>query len=382
MLKALAPRDQFPILSRKNYLASHSLGAMPAGTPAELHRYAELWASQGILAWDGEWWEILGEFGDRVARILKAPPQSIVPCLNVTLGFAIIASCLNYTPQRNRIVLCDLEFTTTIPFWTAQKAHGAEIVMVHSEDGINVPVEAMEAAIDERTLLVVSSHAYFRSGALQDVERLQRRARQMGAWLVVDAYQSAGCVPIDIGAAGFDFLVAGCHKWLCGGPGGGFLHVRPDLVEQLEPRLLGWFALSQPFAYEKTHAPVLHRGIYRFLNGTPNVLALFAARQGLEWVESIGLEAIRRHSEQLTGWLLEQVTERGLTVKTPSRADRRNGMLCIDFPGAKECQSALQQRNVIVDYRPDCGIRVSPHFYNQKSDLEAFVEALDAVTNR
>jgi kynureninase len=380
--QALAPRDQFPILASKNYLASHSLGAMPAQTPQQLQHYTDLWASEGILAWDGEWWDILEEFGGRVERILKAPAHSVVPCLNVTLGFAAIASCLSYTPQRNRIVLCDLEFTTTIPFWSGQQAYGAELVVVASEDGVTVPTEAMEAAIDERTLLVVSSHAYFRSGALQDVVRLQRRAREMGAWLVVDAYQSAGCVPIDIGAADFDFFVAGCHKWLCGGPGGGFLHVRPALIEQLQPRLLGWFALSEPFAYEKTSKPVLHRGVNRFLNGTPNVLALFAARRGLEWVENVGLDAIRQHSQQLTSWLYEEVTRRGLRVKSPADPQRRNGMLCLDFPGAKECQAALQRRGVVVDYRPDCGIRVSPHFYNQKSDLESFLEALDAVTNR
>lgn len=379
MQQALAPREQFPILSRKNYLASHSLGAMPSGTPAELQHYTDLWANQGILAWDGEWWDILGEFGGRVERILNAPAHSVVPSLNVTLGFAIVASCLNYTPQRNRVVLCDLEFTTTLPFWSAQKAHGAELVVVHSQDGINVPVEEMEAAIDERTLLVVSSHAYFRSGALQDVVRLQRRARDMGAWLVVDAYQSAGCVPLDVSAADLDFLVGGCHKWLCGGPGGGFLYVRPGLVEQLEPRLLGWFALAQPFAYEKTRAPVLHRGIYRFLNGTPNVLALFAARQGLDWIEKLGIARIREHSQALTGWLLDQMTSRGLNVRTPSRADRRNGMICVDFPGARECQARLQERDIIVDYRPDCGIRISPHFYNQLSDLESFIAALDEI---
>lgn len=382
MQQALAPRDQFPILGSRNYLASHSLGAMPAGTPGELQRYTELWATQGILAWDGEWWQVIGEFGNRLERILGAAPSTIVPCLNVTLGFAAIASCLRYTPERRRIVLCDLEFTTSLPFWQSQEAYGAEVVILPSPDPVLMPIELLEEAIDERTALVVTSHAYFRSGALQQVERLQRRAREMGALLVVDAYQAAGCVPIDVTASGFDFLVGGCHKWLCGGPGGGFLYVRPELIQQLQPSLVGWFSLANPFAYEKTREPQLNKGILRFLNGTPNVLALFAARQGLEWVERLGLAAIRSHSQQLTGWLYGQLEERGLTVKSPKDPERRNGMVCVDFEGARQCQSALEQQGVIVDYRPDCGIRISPHFYNQQSDLEAFLEAFDQVRSR
>jgi kynureninase len=350
---------------------------MPAGTPRQLQRYTELWADQGILAWEGEWWDIVGEFGQRLERILNAPPQTVVPCLNVTLGFATIASCLRYSPDRNRIVLCDLEFTTSMPFWRGQQAYGAEVVVVASPDGISVPVDRLEEAIDERTALVVSSHAYFRSGALQEVDRLQRRARQMGALLVVDAYQSAGCVPIDLTASDFDFLVAGCHKWLCGGPGGGFLYVRPQLISQLQPNLAGWFSLAEPFAYEKNQD--LHSGHLRFLNGTPNVPGLYAARQGLDWIEKLGLPAIRSYSQHLTGWLWDQLQERGLRVKTPFDPERRNGMVCVDFEGARECQAALQSQEIVVDYRPDCGLRISPHFYNQISDLEAFLQAFDLI---
>lgn len=349
---------------------------MPVSTPDRLGDYTRQWAELGITAWDGPWWEAVGQFGDAVARILGAASSTVVPCNNVTMGFATVASCLTYTPQRPRIVLCDLEFTTTLPFWSAQQDYGAEIHLVRSEDGVSVDPARMEQAIDERTALVVTSHAYFRSGALQDIERLQRRAREHGALLVVDCYQSAGCVPLD--ASSFDFVVGGCHKWLCGGPGGGWLYVRPDLIESLRPRLCGWFSLSEPFAYEKAANPRFHSGVNRFLNGTPNVLALYAASAGLEWVERIGLPAIRRHSQQLTGWLLEEVKRRGLTVRTPHSPEARNGMLCIDFPEARAAQAALEQAGCILDYRPDCGIRVSPHFYNQQSDLEQFLTELDS----
>lgn len=381
-MQSLVDRSHFPILAQKNYLASHSLGAMPAQTPQVLQHYCDLWAQQGILAWDGEWWQSLADFGQRLERILLAAPRTIVPCLNVTLGFAVIASCLDFSGRRKKVVLSDLEFTTTLPFWQAQRNHGAVIHMVHSPDAIQVPVESLEEAIDEETALVVASHAFFRSGALQDIARIQQRARQVGALLVVDAYQSAGCVPINLTELDPDFLVGGCHKWLCGGPGGGFLYVRPQLVESLRPGLTGWFGLANPFGYEKTHAPTLHRGIYRFLNGTPNVLALFAAQAGLDWVEKVGMEAIRRHSQLLTGWLMERLVERGWTVKSPSDPNRRNGMICVDFPGSQATQAALQARDIIVDWRPDCGLRISPHFYNQRSDLEALIEALDEVVKR
>lgn len=380
MIEALVDRTQFPILATTNYLASHSLGAVPANTSSVLQEYAQTWASEGILAWEGDWWNEVWAFTSAVERILHAPPESVVPCLNVTLGFAAVASALDYK-ERPRVVISDLEFTTTLPFWRRQAAYGAEIVVVPSPDGVCAPVEEMAKFIDERTRLVVTSHAFFRSGALQDLAALGACCRDKGAYWLVDGYQSFGAVPFSIEELQPDFAVGGCHKWLCGGPGGGFLYVRPELSRTLEPKLTGWFGLAEPFSYVKgPEGEKPYPGVRRFLTGTPNVLGLYAAREGLRWVSELGVDRIRKHSLSLTDIVLAESDARGFKVKTPRAPERRNGMVCLDFPGAAEVCRALEEEKILVDYRPDCGIRVSPHFYNNESDLGRFFSALDRLS--
>lgn len=369
-------RHLFPILDKCTYLASHSLGAVPATAREALAEYWQAWAERGILAWDGPWWDALLGFTAALERILGAPPDTIAPVQNATLGMAAVASCLDYSGPKKRIVFADLEFTTCYPFWARQQQLGAEIELVHSPDGVNVPLAAYEEAVDERTLLVVTSHAYFRSGALQDIAGLAALCRRWGAWLLVDGYQSLGAVPLDFSLP--DFVVGGCHKWLCGGPGAGFLYVRPELIGKLRPRLTGWFGLEQPFAYEMPQHATHHPGIWHFLTGTVNVPAFFAAREGLAIIEKLGVAAIRERSLEQTGWVMEQAAARGLIIKTP-RGEGRNGMVCLDFPGADRVRHQLEEHGVIVDWRPDCGLRVSPHFYNDRSDLERFFACLDAA---
>lgn len=367
-------RDLFPILSKCTYLASHSLGAVPAAAREALSEYWQAWAEQGILAWDGPWWQSLPDFTGALERILGAPAESVIPVQNATLGMAAVASCLNYSGPRNRIVFADLEFTTCFPFWSGQQELGAEVVLVRSPDGVNVPLEAYEDVMDERTLLVVTSHAFFRSGALQDIAGLAALCKRWGAYLLVDGYQSLGAVPLDFSLP--DFVVGGCHKWLCGGPGAGFLQVRPELIEQLQPRLTGWFGLANPFIYEHPEKAEPHPGRWRFLTGTANVPAFYAAREGLRVVEEVGVKAIRQRSLEMTAAIMAEADARGLKVKTP-RDEGRNGMVCLDFPGADQVRHQLEQRGVIVDWRPDCGLRVSPHFYNDRSDLERFWACTD-----
>lgn len=370
-------RERFPILERGTYLASHSLGAVPRAALEALTEYYTLWAERGILAWDGPWWAAVEEFSSRLERILKAQPGTIVPFQNATRGMAAVASCLDFSGKRNKVVMTDLEFTTVYPFWRNQEHHGARIVIVPSEDGVTVPVERLIEALDEETLLVLTSHVYFRSGALQDLASLAQAAARVGAYSLGDGYQAAGTVDFDLAALGVDFYVGGCHKWLCGGPGAGYFYCRPDRIRSLVPRLTGWFGLQEPFEYEPGHGPGrLHEGVYRFLDGTPNVPGLYAAREGLKVVEEIGPLAIRARSLELTGFLMDRARELGFTVKTPREESRRGGMVCLDFPGSKAACERLVAGGITVDWRPDCGLRVSPHFYNDRRDLEKFFEAL------
>lgn len=370
-------RDRFPILEHTTYLASHSLGAVPRSTEESLRRYYREWAELGIKAWDGPWWQSMLDFCALVEKVLGARPGTVAPMQNVTRAMAGVASCLDYG-RRPRIVMPELEFTTSFPLWRGQERLGAEVVVVPSTDGVSVSAEALAEAVDERTALVLCSHAFFRSGALADLGSLVQVAHRHGAHVMGDGYQTAGAVPVEVDTLGVDFFVGGSHKWLCGGPGAGYLYVRPELVDSLRPALTGWFGLEDPFAYELGDGPgTPNPGVLRFLGGTPNVPAFYAAREGLATVLEVGVDRIRRQSREMTGWLMERLDARGFAIKTPRDPERRNGMVCFDFEGASEVRTALEQERIIVDWRPDCGLRVSPHFYNGREDLERFLEALD-----
>ncbi|MCA9053654.1 MAG: aminotransferase class V-fold PLP-dependent enzyme [Planctomycetaceae bacterium] len=378
-LKGPFLRERFPIFERWNYLCSHSLGAVPRATEDSLQTYYRQWAELGIAAWDGPWWAAVEEFGALIARVLGAEPNSVVPMQNVTRAMAGVASCFDYR-ERPKIVLTGLEFTTTFPLWRHQEELGAELVIVPSEDGTHVDTGALCAAIDEKTQLVLTSHAYFRSGALQDIKAVTQAAHAHGALVMVDGYQAAGAVPVDAREIGFDFYVGGCHKWLCGGPGAGYLYVRPDLIANLRPRLTGWFGLAEPFAYTPdtgTGAP--HPGIHRFLGGTPNVPALYAAMEGVRTVLEVGIDSIREYSKLMTQEIVAQALKRDLCVRSPHDPDRRNGMVCLDFPQAQRLCKEMQMEGILTDWRPDCGLRISPHFYNSGEDIEGFFSTLDRL---
>lgn len=377
----LAYRDRFPILEKKIYLASHTLGPAPAATREALLEFYDAWNEQGILAWDAPWWDAVTGFSELIEDILHAPRGSVVPMQNVTRAFAAIFSCFEFEgAERNRVVTTGLEFTTTRPFMLQQRRLGAQVEFVGSDDGISIPTERICEAIDERTRLVVVSHTFFRSAALADLKTIAKAAHEKGAYLVGDGYQTAGCVPVRVRDLDVDFFVGGSHKWLCGGPGAGYLYVKKSLIPTLEPRFRGWFGLKDPFAFAQGDAGLeLNEGVYRFLAGTPNVPACYSAREGLKIIREIGDEAIRAKSLRMTRWCMEQADARGLTVRTPRADDQRSGMVCINFDGAKEACEALCASGVVCDFRPDCGVRMSPHFFTTMDELGVFFERLDRI---
>jgi kynureninase len=374
-------RERFPILADKSYLASHSLGAVMEATGEALQRYYLDWARLGIEAWDGPFWQSVTEFQKLLGGLLGWPADSVCPLQNATRAMAALASSFDYRGERRRILLSELEFTTSFPFWKAQEEIGAEVHIVPSPDGRSIPLDSFEAELDERTLLVVCSHAYFRSGNLcPDLQAFSSAVHRVGGRLLLDVYQTLGALPVDAAACGVDAVVGGCHKWLCGGPGAGFLALAPDYWPSLRPRLTGWFGLNDPFAYEKSLSRGLpHESALRFLAGTPNIPALYACRPALRLISEIGPEAIRLVSTSLTEHLRERLQERGFDVLSPADPAHRNGMLCVAPPRGRsgpEVVAALGVQGIMVDYRPDCGLRVSPHFYNTVDDLDRFVEAL------
>jgi kynureninase len=369
-------RSSFPILERTTYLVSHSLGAMPGEAAQRLQDYAETWARRGVRAWHEGWWDLPRTLGDEVGRLIGAPAGSVVMQPSVSIAQAVIASCLAYGERRNTIVFEAMQFPSVGYVWEAQRALGARVRTVSSPDGVTVPLERFLEAIDEDTLLVPLSHAVFRSGFVQDVAAITRRAHEVGAWVAVDLYQSAGTVPVDVAAWDVDFAVGGCLKWLCGGPGAAFLYVAPRLHAQLAPRVTGWAAHEDPFAFRP--GPTAYAAdAARFLQGTPAVSALYAARAGLDVVARIGVSAIRDQSVRQMQMLIDLARDAGFRVRTPERASERGGLAVIEGPAA--WAEALERREVLVDHRPDAGLRVSTHFYTSDDDIRRFIAELCAI---
>jgi len=364
-----AYRDRFPILAETTYLINHSLAAMPGAVADRLADYARAWGSRGIRSWGEGWWTLPLEVGDQVGRIIGAEPGTTVMHQNVAVAEAIVLSCFRpVDPRRNRIVYEAGNFPSVRYLYQAQ--HDLEVVVCDDDAGII-------DAIDERTLLVPISHVLFKSGEIQDVEAITRRAHEVGARVVLDCYQSAGIVPFSVASLGVDFAVGGSVKWLCGGPGNGWLYVRPDLIDELEPTFMGWQAHESPFAFEPElrYAP----GVARFLTGTPNVPALYAATPGYDLIEEVGVERIRANSLLQTDLLIRLADAAGFEVRSPRDPARRGGTVTVHVPDFEAVHKELGERQVLCDFRPGAGIRLGPHYYNTNEELEYVIELIGEI---
>jgi kynureninase len=371
-------RSEFPILDKTVYLISHSLGAMPRETYARLNEYAEAWATRGVRAWAEGWWQMPVTTGNEVARIIGAEPGSVVMHQNVSICQSLILSCFEPTPKRNKIVYSELNFPSVMYVYEAHAREGKlRIETVASDDGITIPLERFLAAIDEETLLVPFSHVLFKSGFLQNARAITERAHEVGAMVVLDAYQSAGTVPFNVKELNVDFATGGSVKWLCGGPGAGYLYVRPDLHQQLQPKTTGWMAHEAPFAFEAElrYAP----DITRFLHGSPAIPALYAAQSGYRIINEIGVDRIREKSVRQTERLIELVETAGFRVTSPKNAEDRGGTITVGHEDAAAITKELIRREFIVDYRPGAGVRVSPHFYTSDDELELVVREMKTI---
>lgn len=379
MDELLSYRKDFPILDRTIYMISHSLGAMPVRVYDRLREFADLWATRGIRAWDEGWWEMPVSTGDKVARIIGADPGTVVMHQNVSVCQSLIASCFDLTQKRNKVVYEALNFPSVMYVYEAHvRASGARLVMVPSDDGVTIDTERLLDAIDEETLLVPISHVLFKSGYIQDVQAIVHKAHSVGAKVVLDVYQSAGTVPFDVKALDVDFVVGGSVKWLCGGPGAGFLYVHPALHHKLEPKLTGWMAHREPFAFEPgpiTYAPDIHR----FLHGSPGIPALYAAESGYEIILAAGVGKIRAKSIRQTSRLVELADQYRWQVKSPRDTARRGGMVAVDVPHAAAVVHELARRDILVDFRPGVGIRIAPHFYTADDEIDATMQAIHSI---
>jgi kynureninase len=374
-------RDEFPILTNSTYLVNHSMGAAPRGAQTALETYWNEWAGQGPEAWE-RWIPRIGEIADGIGAIVGAEPGSVFLGPNVSVLQGALASCLPFAgTRRNEVVFEALQFPSLTYVWKEWERYGAAVVVIPSEDGRTIATERICEAIGQRTAIAVLSHAYYVSGALADIRSIQAHCRKVGALLCVDAYQTTGAVPYDVTAWDLDIVVGGSHKWLCGGPGCGWIYIKPSLLERFRPAVTGWFAHARPFNFEP--APIEHApSMYRFATGTPTIPGYMAAKPGHELVREIGVARIREHNVRLTSKLAAEAQERGLRVNTPLEPARRTGWIGIDFDDSERvCRSLIAQR-VFVDYRPGCGIRVGPHFYTTDDEIDRFFTTLDTLRAR
>jgi len=363
-------RDQFPILDSTTYLISNSLGAMPQRVHDALNAYADIWATRGVRAWQEQWWQLPRVVGDQIGALINAPHGTVIMQPSVTLTHAQIFSCFGFTGKRNKIVTDEMHFPSILYLIDQQRARGAEIVIVKSDDGVTIDQQKLLDAIDERTALVAVSHVLFKSAFIQDAAAITKRAHQVGARVMLDGYQAVGTIPVDVRATNADFYAGGCLKWLCGGPGNAFVYVRKDLIAQYEPKLVGWFAHARPFEFEMPPVDYLP-DIGRYAIGTPAIAAYYAAQPGLKIIAEIGVDKIRAQSVRQTARLIEIADELGFPVTTPRDASLRGGTVAANVEHGYEISKVLKDREFIVDYRPGAGIRLSPHFYTRDDELDA-----------
>jgi kynureninase len=372
-------RDDYPILATSTYMNSNSMGAMHKGSADALREYTEIWAREGVEAWD-HWPKVIAETADMAARFWNGGTGNTTLGENVATFQARIASALDYR-TRPKVVIEELMFPNVIYVWERFRRLGVELELVPSDDGMTIATERMLEAIDERTSLVSISHAIYVSGALLDVAAICERAHQVGALVMCDVYQTAGVVPIDVDAWQLDILVGGSHKWLCGGPGTCFLWVRPELRERLQPMTVGWMAHANPFAMKPAPIELAHDP-WRFVAGTPSVAPYYVARNAYRNMLEIGVERIRQHNLALCRIVIDRALAAGLTVHSPLDDARRTGFVAVDFASSEAASRVLIEERYKLDWRPNCGLRIGPHFYSTEAEIERLMARVIELAKR
>lgn len=373
-------RDQFPIVATCTYLISNSLGAMPRGVYDKLHEFADTWATLGVRAWGAGWWDIKGAVGDKIAPLMGAPAGTVLVHENASIANSILFSGMDFSDsRRNKVVITDQDFPSDVYTLRQMMPEYIQIHTVRSHDGISIDTDELLDAIDEQTRLVSISHVLFRSAYIMPVQEIIAKAHQVGAQVLLNGYHSVGIIPVDVTALNVDFYIGGTLKWLCGGPGGVFMYVRPDLLPSIHPKITGWFAHQQPFAFDVEHF-ILRDDAYRLANGTPGIASLYAIQPGVDVIAQVGVDAIREKSLRQTALLIDLADQAGYAVNSPRDPASRAGTVTLR-PGdhAYEISRELLARNLVIDYREGAGIRVAPHFYNSDAEVHQVMDSIAAI---
>ena len=368
------------MLERKTYLISASLGPVSTRSQRYLAEYMDAWATKGAPdhVWMEDIFPRMAALKQTFATLTRCDTDELAITTNTSIALATIATCLTFTGERNRIVMSELDFPTDGHVWLAQRSRGAEIVWLRSEDGLTIPIEAYDEAIDERTALVMVNRVLYRSSAIVDAKAVCAMARERGALSFVDDYHGIGIVPLDLHDLGCDLYAAGTLKFLLGGPGTVFLYARRSLLPALEPAVTGWFATREPFSFDNQHLEY-HPTARRLEHGTPPAPVFFIAQGGLDVISEVTPERIRERQGELTDHVIARADEAGLPVRTPRSRDARGGVVNVGVgPEAAKICHALLDRDVCTDSRGD-GLRISPHFFNTEDDVDRCFDELRAL---
>ena len=372
----LAYRSEFPILQRKTYLNSCSLGALSNRSMQGLAQFMEMWNEWGAHAWYEIWMGEIAKARQKFAAIIGAQLHEVAIAPSVSVALSSIASALDYS-KRNNVVMADMDFPTLAYQWLVKQRIGVECRFVESPDRIYTPPELFEREIDDKTALVATSRVFYTSGYIQDIRAVADIAHKHGAYMLVDDYQGTGQIPINVNAMDVDFLVTGTLKWLMGGPGLAFVYIREGLISQLQPTIAGWFGHSEQFQF-KTREFDFRPDATRVEMGTPAVAAIYAANGGLDIVQEISVEQICERTRYLTNDLIAQAREHGWKVRAPLEPEQRSSIVMLEIEQPEEVVKALVARNIITDSRPGL-LRASPYFYNTIEENALVIGAIAEI---
>lgn len=372
----LAYRAEFPILQRKTYLNSCSLGALSQRSMQGMARYLEMWNEWGAHAWYEIWLGEIAKARQKFATLIGAQLHEVAIAPSVSAAVSSIATALDYS-VRNKVVMADMDFPTLAYQWLVKQRLGVECRFVKSPDRIYTPPELFESEVDEKTALVATSRVFFTSGYIQDVRAVADIAHKHGAYVLIDDYQGTGQIPINVNAMDIDFLVTGTLKWLMGGPGLSFVYIREGLLPQLQPTITGWFGHREQFKF-KTQEFEFRPEATRVEMGTPAAPTVYTANGGLDIVLEISVERICERSRYLTNDLIAQAREHGWNVHAPQEPERRSSIVMLEMERPEEIVKALVVRNIITDSRPGL-LRISPYFYNTIEENALVIDAIAEI---
>ncbi|MFC2161550.1 aminotransferase class V-fold PLP-dependent enzyme [Acidobacteriota bacterium] len=378
-------RDLFPILNKCVYLNSNSLGAVPSQVSEDLLSFYQIWAEKGVSAWGETWWELPRKIGLKLSSLLGDGDDEIamIPNASIAHWVALSTQFGKRIGHRKKIVMSDLDFPSSL-YAVSEIARfmdwEIDLVPSHGQPGIDV--ESFISKIDEKTLAVATSHVYYKSGYIQNISEISRKAQRVGAVTLIDGYHAPGTISVNLADLGVDFYVGGCLKWLCGGPGNAFLYVGKNLKSKVEPRLTGWFAHDKPFNFS-SHMEFTE-GSYKFMSGTPSIPSLYASSAGLDIISRIGISQIRKKSQKQTRLIMNKTRERGFCLYSPEDDDKRGGSVSLSIPCGYQVKQSLEERGIIIDYRQGDRqeteiIRVGPHFYTKDEEIDILFETLDEI---